>query len=170
MILLFLLSLIMYTDAILRELIAMPKAIIDAPKLVKESRATFIKKGFTMSSIDDKYSFNGFITQNRVFTENFSVGLVYNPKNEKGSIVLLRVNGAHGGTDIDSHHAHCHIHTATAERINSGLKPEGHIEITTAYAMLEDAIQFYLDTIGLSIADRNKHFPRPERDLFTGIG
>ena len=77
----------------------------------------------------------------------------------------------HGGTKNIPHHATCHIHTATAERINNGLKPEGQIDITNEYSTIEDAIQFYVRRINLNIEDRQKHFPAPngQMDLFPQI-
>lgn len=140
--------------------------IVEPPKEVKESRrAGFIKTAFTLNSVDNNYNFNGFITQNLVFPENFSIGLAFNPKEEKGIIVLLRCNGQHGGTKQYPHHAYCHIHKATAERINNNLKAEGHIEEAQEYSTIETAIQYYIRRIGLVVADRQKHFPPPANQL-----
>lgn len=114
----------MYAAELIEELISCPKTVVEAPGDMKEGRSGFIKRIFTLISVDDEYSFSGFITQNLTFTENFSIGLSFNPKDEKGKIVLLRCNGPHGGTKAIPHHAVCHIHTATAERVNEGLKPK----------------------------------------------
>jgi len=116
-------------------------------------------------------NFSGFITQNLAFIENFSIGLSFSPKDEKGKIVLFRCNGPHGGTKNIPHHASCHIHTSTADRINNGLKPEGQIDMTNEYSTIEDAIQFYVRRINIVITDRQKHFPSPsgQIDLFTQI-
>ena len=69
------------------------------------------------------------------------------------------------------HHAGCHIHTATAKRINDGLKPEGHIEMTVEYSTLEDALQFYIRKIGIVREDRQKYFPVPNQqmDIFGNL-
>ncbi len=111
---------------------------------MNEGRSGFAKRTFTLVSSDGQYNFNGFITQNLTFLENFSIGLSYNLKEEKGKMVLLRCNGPHGGTKNIPHHAVCHIHKSTAERINSGLKPEGQIELTNDYATIEEAVQFFV--------------------------
>ena len=105
--------------------------------------------------------FTGFINQNNYFLENYSVGLVHKNKNEYGKVILLRCNGLHGGHIEIPHHLGCHIHTATSERINKGLKPEGHIEMTNKYLTKEQAIQFYIRKINLDLKDRLKHFPPP---------
>ena len=155
----------MYTDELIKELISCQKRIVDSPKDLKMGRTSFLKRHFTLMSVDGNYNFNGFITQSLIFSENFSIGLVFNPKGEKGTIVLLRCNGPHGGTKITSHHATCHIHRATAERINTGLKPEGNIELTQEYSTIESAIQFYVKHINLLPDDKQKYFPPPSGQI-----
>ncbi len=118
-----------------------------------------------MISTDGKYSFYGFIRQNLKFLENFSIGLIYNPKEERGTLDLLRCNGPHGENNVHLHHIGCHIHRATAERIAKGLKPEGYIELTEDYATLDDAIQYFVKLINLKPNDRQKHFPRPNGQI-----
>ena len=122
----------MYSDELILELLTCEKEIVDAPKNLREDRGN-LKMNFTLRSTDGSYSFYGFIRKNVQFSENFSIGLDYNPKEEKGTVVLLRCNGPHGENKVHPHHIGCHIHKATAERINKGLKPEGHIEMTTEY-------------------------------------
>lgn len=154
----------MYTEEQIKELIHCPKTIVDVPKKINEVRASFLKKTFTLSSIDGNFNFSGFTTQNLTFPENFSIGLSYNPKDEKGTIPLLRCNGPHGGIKHTPHHAVCHIHTSTAERINNGQKPEGKIELTEDYSTMETAIPFFLKKIGLITKDIKKYFPTPSID------
>ena len=110
-----------------------------------------------MESIDCKYLFRGFIRYNFKFIENFSIGLDYNPKEEKGTICLLRCNGPGGNKQIQ-HHSSCHIHRATADTINAGLKPESNIDATDEYATLEQAIQYYIKIINLNKNDRLNYF------------
>jgi hypothetical protein len=118
-----------------------------------------------MTSDDGRNNFNGFILCNKFFQENFSIGLSHNPKEEKGTIVLLRINGLHGGTKVHPHHSYYHIHLATAERINNGLKSEGKIIETTDYSSFETAIQYFIRYIGLDITDRQKYFPPPSSQI-----
>ena len=108
------------------------------------------------------------MNQNTVFPENFSIGLIYKPNEERGTIVILRCNGMHGGTLLNPHHAHCHIHTARADSLNQGSKVEHHIEITTQYSTFETALQFYVNLIGLDQSDKQNYFPPPtgQIDLF----
>ncbi len=90
----------MITDQLIEELIACKKTVVEPPKDMKEGRSGFIKKTFTLISLDGQHSFSGFITQNLIFIENFSIGLSYSPKDEKGKIVLLRCNGPMGALKI----------------------------------------------------------------------
>jgi hypothetical protein len=112
----------MYTDEQLKELIDCHKKIVDPPKYVKLERATFTKKVFGLSSFDDVHDFSGFITQSTKFQENFSIGLIYKPKLERNSIVLLRCNGIHGGVNnFVPHHSYCHIHYVQQNELMKGL-------------------------------------------------
>lgn len=155
----------MYTDELIHKLFDCEKTIIDPPsKDYKEERG-HLKKSFTFQSQDGRYSFVGFIRCNLKFNENFSVGLDYNPREERGTICLLRCNGSHGETRMFPHHSNFHIHRATAESINSGLKPESNIQETSEYASLEEAVQFYLKTINVAIQDRRTYFPLPDGQI-----
>ncbi len=148
------------TDAELAALISMPKVIVDAPKN-SSSRATHIKKSFTLESVDKQHSFGGFITQSQTFPENFSVGLTYYPKSEKGNYILLRCNGKHGLHEGIPHHAECHVHTTDAVSINSGMNTAHIATVTKNYITLEEAIQYYVEKINLMPEDRRKYFPAP---------
>lgn len=159
-----LLVILMYTDQFIEELIICPKTIIEAPKDSGISRGSH-KTVFGMSSIDGLYNFNGFISRNTFFQENFSIGLVYVPKEEKGKICLLRCNGLHGETIGIPHHSFFHIHTVKADDINNGIKVEKHIEKTEEYSTLENAIQFYLKRINILPTDRQKYFPPPSGQI-----
>lgn len=153
-----------FSDQLIDELITCPKKVIEAPKdsgVVRGSR----KIKFMLESVNGQYSFSGFISKNLTFQENYSIGLVYNPKEEKNKIVLVRVNGPHGPNENAPHHDGPHIHLATADRINAGLKPEGEIEIDVPYSTIEDAIQYYIKRINIIPADRIKHFPPPNNQI-----
>lgn len=114
-----------------------------------------------MTSVDGIHNFAGFISRNTVFQENFSIGLVYDPKDEKGKFCLLRCNGLHGETIGAPHHSFFHIHKVSANDINNGIKVEKHIQKTMEYSTFEDAIQFFIRYINILPLDRLKHFPPP---------
>jgi hypothetical protein len=163
----------MYTDQQLLELIDCHKKIIEPPKFVRSERTAFTKKVFSLCSCDEMHDFSGFITQNIKFEESFSIGLVYKPKLEKNSIVLLRCNGIHGAPNsIIPHHSYCHVHYCSAERINDGLKAEGVIVKAEDYSTINDAIIYYVKRINLIPDHRAKYFPQPKLpqvDLFGNL-
>ena len=154
----------LYTNELIEELISCPKKVTNAPKDLGVGRGSS-KVKFTLESVDGQHSFSGFISRNLTFQENFSIGLVYQQKDEKGTIVLLRANGPHGPNENIPHHSGPHVHIATAERINAGLKPEGEIETDVPYSTIEDAIQYYVKRINVIPVDRQKHFPPPNNQI-----
>jgi hypothetical protein len=158
------LAFMLYTDDLIEGLISCLKKVTDSPKDSGVGRGSS-KVKFSLESTDGNYLFSGFISKNLTFQENFSIGLVYHPKDEKRSIVLLRVNGPHGPNENTPHHEGPHVHLSTADRINSGLKPEGKIEIAISYATVDDAIQYYIKRINVIVADRQKHFPPPNNQI-----
>ena len=79
--------------------------------------------------------------------------------------MLIRVNGPHGPNENIPHHEGPHVHLATADRINAGLKPEGHIETGVPYATIKDAIQYFIRRINVIPVDRQKHFPPPDNQI-----
>lgn len=155
----------MYTDEEIENLMKCKKHIIDPPsKEYKEERGQ-LKKNFTLQSSNGEYNFNVFIRGSMHFKENFSIGMDYNPKEEKGTIYLIRCNGAHGENTVFPHHATFHIHKASAHTINNGLKPESNIEETSEYASLDEAVQFFSKEVNIDITDRKKYFPEPDRQI-----
>ncbi|MBI5857401.1 MAG: hypothetical protein HZB42_07095 [Sphingobacteriales bacterium] len=150
----------MYTPELIEELINCQKKITEGVKTSPWGRG-YTKKEFKLSSIDDQYLFRGFMNQNDAFQEDYSIGLVYEPKGEKGRVCLLRVNGLHGGTKVIPHHAYCHEHTALAEDLNNGIKREKNIIKVDNYTTMEEAIQHYVKRINIVLQDRRKHFPTP---------
>ena len=161
----------MYTNDFLDELLSCPKTITEGVRSVP-NRGGYTKKEFKMKSTDGLYDFKGFINHNDKFPEDFSCGLVYNPKEEKGKFCIIRVNGLHGGNKHIPHHSHCHEHRTDAEDINNGIKAERHIEEVKSYTTCEQGVQYYVKRINIVEPDRSKHFPRPVipvPTLFDGI-
>ena len=153
-----------FTDELIKELVNCSKKVVDAPKDSGVGRGSS-KIKFLLESVDGLHSFGGFISKNLTFQENYSIGLVYNPKEEKGKILLVRVNGPHGQNKNAPHHDGPHVHLSTSERINEGLKPEGMIETDVLYSTIEDAIQHYIKRINIIPSDRQKHFPTPNYQI-----
>jgi hypothetical protein len=155
-----------YEEEHIENLLRCEKEITGHPaKEYKEDRG-HMKKNFTLSSLYGSFKFRAFIRFNMKFIENFSIGLDFDPSDEKGTICLLRCNGTHGDNMYIPHHNKFHIHRATAETINSGAKPESNIELTEEYATLEQAIQYFISFINLKMEDRIMHFPIKQPNLF----
>ena len=155
-----------YTDDIIDHLFQIQKVFFDPPpKDYREDRG-HMKKNFTLQSEDGQFNFKGFIRYNIRFPENFSVGLDYDPRDEKGTICLLRCNGDHGENNVFPHHATFHIHRASASTINEGLKPESNIEPTSEYSGIDEAIQFYVGLINIDSLQAQKYFPPKQLTLF----
>jgi len=154
-----------YTDKELGDLVKCPKCVVEPPlKQMKQERGSR-RNNMTLQSKDGEYRFRVFIRQCVEFEEDFSVGLDYFPKDEPGSICLLRCNGQHGANQAFPHHAHYHIHRAKAEDINAGIKIERHIEITSEYASFRDGLAYFLTLI--SLEEVGKYFPGlSQKNLF----
>jgi hypothetical protein len=159
----------MYTDGFLKILLECEKQILEPPsKEFKEDRG-HLKKNFSLISLSEEFQFNAFIRKSIIFQENFSIGIDYNPKGEKGTVCLLRCNGAHGENRVFPIHATFHIHKASADSINSGLKPESNIEETNEYATFEEALQYFIKTVNLKQEDQIKYFPNYNPQIQIGF-
>ncbi len=155
-----------YDDEYIKVLLDCEKEIVEPPTKDYQEDRGHKKKNFTLKSTNGKYLFRCFIRVNKTFMENFSIGINYKPKEEKGMICLLRCNGSHGENREIKHHQSFHIHKATAETINSGARPESNIEITEEYGSLEQAIEYFINLINLKKEDKQKYFPKRELGLF----
>ncbi|MBI6545447.1 MAG: hypothetical protein HY692_01550 [Cyanobacteria bacterium NC_groundwater_1444_Ag_S-0.65um_54_12] len=144
----------------IQELIGCPKQVADPPKremkLVNGSR----RNDFTLRSVDQEHEFVAFMRVNERFPENFSIGLDYVPKAEKGRITLLRCNGDHGfhqnHVRDQAYFGGHHVHLATQEAIDAELDPDDFAEVTDAYATYEAALLHFLKLT--NVIDVSNHF------------
>jgi hypothetical protein len=146
------------------QLIACVKEISEAPKReLKLDGAQLRNSAKLKSPIEITGEFTIFLRQNVDFSENFSMGLTYSPRDGRDAIILLRCNGKHGDFNgkFDPEHPHWdfHIHRATEEAINAGFTPEKFAEKTTEFASFEEAIQVFVKKVNLNLKDAQKHFP-----------
>jgi len=146
-----------YTDEEIRTLISCVKKVHDPPRKTMKEVHGSLRNDMLLKSLDDKLSFRVFMRINQKFEENFCIGLEYVPADEPGSIILLRYNGPHGEHVSCPHHVYHHIHTASAECINAGLKPERNVTRAENYAAFKEALWEFLKTIHLT--DAATHFP-----------
>ncbi len=153
-----------YTDELIKTLIECPKIITKAPSKNFRTERGYLRNDFEVQSEDKQYNFECFIRVNEKFMENFSIGMNFIPTDERGSVPLLRCNGAHGPHKVYDHHNFSHIHRATAETIAKGLKPDSNIEVTIEYTSYQEAITYFLKLA--RIKEGNQYFPDNQLELF----
>jgi hypothetical protein len=155
-----------FDEDLIERLVTCGKKIVQPPGNLKLEHGHY-RIGFEMQSADEEFYFVAYGRYNAKFIENFSIGLQYLPKQEKGSFDILRCNGPHGEHKLYPHHVHFHIHKVTADAVERGLKEDCIIEITNAYANFEDALRFFVRHIKLRPEDIKRYFPG--QDLQTEL-
>jgi hypothetical protein len=153
-----------YTDELIETLIGCSKKITRPPSKIMKSDRGHLRNDLEVESENGEHKFTCFIRVNEKFQENFSIGLDYLPKDEPGSVMLLRCNGSHGPHKVYDHHAFCHVHKATAETISKGLRPESSIEVTEEFSSYQEAIQYFLEIA--HIRDDGTYFSKRQFNLF----
>jgi len=153
-----------FSEKLIHKLLNCPKEIVQAPGKPRIEKGHY-RIGFELQSVDKEYYFNAFGRYNSTFPENFSVGLIYFPKNEKGSYEILRCNGLHGEHKLFPHHLSFHIHKITIEAIENHLKEDSNIEFTDQYVTFDDALRFFVKYINLNHDDIQKYFPGKDLQL-----
>lgn len=146
-----------FTDQELAELITCPKQVVEAPRREMRLDGKMKRNEMTLKSPDGKHQFRVFMRQSDDFPENFSVGLIYQPGEEPGEVILIRCNGQHGGTRVHPHHAVFHTHRMKAEDLNAGIKEARLIEQANDYASFAEAVHVFCQRIRLEEGD--KYFP-----------
>jgi len=150
-----------YTREELDSLIACAKVIAEPPRKEMRSDRGHRRNDMRLSSQNGDHEFSVFMRINETFPENFTIGLNYYPKDERGSLCLLRCKGPHG--EFLGHpslpHAHFlyHVHRAKPENIESGMRPERGGEAADAYASFQEALRHFLLTV--NVIDADDHFP-----------
>lgn len=144
------------TDRDIRDLIACPKNITEAPKQKMTKYRGHLRNRMKLRSEDGSHEFIVFMRINEDFDENFSIGLKYTPKDQKGEIDLIRCNGPHGLHISFDHHTEFHVHIARVENIEKGIRPERDAEITTEYVTYQEALSFFIKTC--NIRDASQYF------------
>lgn len=138
-----------YSQTELDTLISCPKRVTEPPLKEMKMDKGHRRNDMKLVSCDGKMDFLVFMRINDFFPENFSIGLIANPKDEPWSFLLLRCNGPHGehtNERFDDEHPHYgfHVHRADAEFLASGQAPERFAEKTEAYASYEEALGHFV--------------------------
>jgi hypothetical protein len=154
------------SDQEIEKLIDCPKRIIESPKKDLQLVNGHWRNDMKLQSNDGEYDFSVFMRKNEDFEENFSIGLIYNPRDVRGDIPLLRCNGPHGPHVLFDHHDRFHIHKAEQENLASGMRAERTAYITKEYASYQDALGFFLKKC--NIINAEQYFVGIlQRELFT---
>jgi len=101
---------LLLSDQEIDELIACAKRIVEPPKKEMQLASGHWRNDMKLQSDDGKYDFSVFMRKDEDFEENFSIGLIYKPRDIRGEIHLLRCNGPHGPHVMFDHHNRFHIH------------------------------------------------------------
>lgn len=91
-----------------------------------------------------------------MFTEDFSVGLIWKPKDAK-RVILFRYNGKHGMNRSVAHQRVPHIHRLLADDILHQNYDPHHAELTEEYFTMEGAIPLFMQKC--HVAKWEKDFP-----------
>jgi hypothetical protein len=142
-----------------------------APQLPQLSTG-HLRTNFDLQSQDGEDRFQVFIRVNEVLCENFSVGLIYKPK-EGGKVVLMRCNGEHGDHQNKvvnlNRFSGPHIHFAKAEAIDQSLKEENYAEPTSEYFTWEEAFRVFIQRANIVGMESFFQFLQ-QPSLFEGTG
>jgi hypothetical protein len=85
-----------YSQEEIDRLIACPKIVTEPPKRDMKSQRGHRRNNMLLRSEEGGLEFSVFMRINEDFNENFSIGLNYSPRDERGTVCLLRCNGPHG--------------------------------------------------------------------------
>ena len=163
-----------YTQQEIDDLIACPKVISEAPKREMKLDRGLFRNDMRLKSTDEKMEFRVFMWRSEDLPENFSIGLAFLAKDGSGEVVLLRCNGPHGGYNgsFDPGHPHYdyHVHRASVEMIEAGMRPESAAAISNDFASYEGALLYFLRATNVTdartyFADHAQgilHFPDKE--------
>ncbi len=150
---------LLLSDQEIDYLIVCAKSIIEPPKKEMQLASGHWRNDMKLQSDDGKYDFSVFMRKDEDFEENFSIGLIYKPRDIRGEIHLLRCNGPHGPHVMFDHHNRFHIHKAKQANLASGMRPERTAYITKEYASFQDALGYFIKKCNIIEAEK----------YFTGI-
>ncbi|MGC9260042.1 MAG: hypothetical protein ACP5I8_08210 [Phycisphaerae bacterium] len=151
-----------YSQAKLDELVRCAKIVTQPPKREMSLDRGAMRNDMELTSANGEEVFEVFLRQSEAFPENFSIGLIWRPREDPERVCLIRCNGPHGEflgqpSGLTPHYGH-HIHLATEASIAAGEKPEGTAGLTTEFASFEQAIAFFI--VRCNLPDAWQYFPQ----------
>lgn len=135
----------------LLKLITCNKTIITPPKKHMVEKSCSLRNNFTAQSIELDEKFSIFLRQNTILSEDYSIGLIWNSK-DNGNIIIFRCNGPHGGNLSIKEHFVNHTHMLNITDANNDIFHENITSETTEYSTFEDAILYFCTFCGIENA------------------
>lgn len=162
-----------YTEQEITKLIQCPKKVLDPPRREMKAVDGFRRNDLSLIAEGVPGYFYVFMRQTEDFSENFSIGLRYDPKDGSGDITLLRCNGPHGpyNNSADPNHPHWdfHVHRASQGAIEAGFRAEKHAEKALEFGSFEEALPYFLKEVNVEEQDVETHFPGTGKQLDLGL-
>lgn len=160
------------TDSDIMDLLHCPKEITSHARKDMMIENASERNDMVVQSAKDYYTepqiFKIFIRRSVFLPEDFSIGLIWLPKNNN-RIILLRYNGRHGLNRSVHHQRVPHIHHLNAQDIQMEKYDPHHAAETDRFHSLEDALPLFLKEC--NIIDGEKDFPQlQEISLFDTKG
>lgn len=156
-----------YTQQELEDLIGCSKIVSEPPKEQMKPDRGHLRNDMRLKSVEGDREFRVFLRRSADLPENFSIGLVYLPTDGTGEVTLLRCNGPHGSysDSFDPEHPHwdCHVHRATAQMIEAGLRPEKEAAVSEDFASFEEAVHYFLRVT--NVQEGPTYFPKVMQGL-----
>jgi hypothetical protein len=154
------------TEENINYLITCEKEIIETEHKDLKSNQGHKRNNFRLLSSDEKHQFSAFLRVNITFPENFSIGLVYQPVNDR-EIMLFRCNGPHHHKEKPNseHHISYHYHIEKEENILEGINPMNHSVVVEEYSTYVEAFQFFISKC--NIVNAEKFFPSLTDSVFS---
>jgi len=127
---------------LLEELKTLPRDYVRHLKVVKKSRMQYSQAELPVTG-ELGSEFKVVIRKNLHDPLDFSVILVYLPREEGKGFILRRYNGKHiHKNHLEGNELHdYHVHMATERYQQAGLKPEGYAEVSDGYASVQQATE-----------------------------
>lgn len=154
-------------DEFINKLINCEKRITEFPSnfQIQSNRR---QKVFRLESTDMAYCFKAFYKINETFEENFSVGLIYTPR-DSSNILLVRFNGPHGPVynkdGNNPYHSTYHSHRTTAYTLLEGLKDGSVVEENQQYSTHQEALGYFVKYVNIINAKEHIKFPSEQLEF-----
>jgi hypothetical protein len=150
------------TDSEIQRLLDLPKQVFDPPGKTWRVEDMHKRKDFRLLSKDGEARFRVFARQHIKFSDNFSIGMEYEPDDGSDCVILIRCNGPHGDFNRAMNpthpHFHPHIHKATEAAIQAGERAESYAFITTEFSTIKEAMRYFLNAVAVDANDQARYF------------